>query len=76
MPRVVANLDNRCLICGARASFGFGLPPQPTLWACRAHRLDVDARYVEAPYVSLPRTGKPRRVPPSAAAKAVRKLTR
>jgi hypothetical protein len=76
MPRVIDNLDNRCMLCGARASYGFGLPPRPTLWACVGHRATVGGLWQPGPYVPLPRTGTPRKPPPSPAAKAVRKLTR
>lgn len=76
MPRVIDNLDNRCMMCGARASYGFGLPPRPTLWACVGHRVTVGGLWQPGPYVPLPRTGTPRKPPPSPAAKAVRKLTR
>jgi hypothetical protein len=62
-------MPDRCLICGAPARFGFGLPPRPTLWACAAHRAAVDALYVPGPYVPLPRSkGNPRgpqRPPPA-----------
>ena len=60
-PRVIANLDNRCMMCGARASYGFGLPPRPTLWACVGHRATIDTLFKPGPYSPLPRTkGNPR----------------
>ena len=58
MPRVIDNLDNRCMVCGARASFGFGLSPRPTLWACQGHRAAVDALFRPGPYTPLPRLRK------------------
>ena len=68
--------DDLCSICGARAHFGFGLPPAPVKWACAGHRAITEALWRPEPYIPLPRTGAPRRVPPSPAARAVRKLTR
>jgi hypothetical protein len=54
--------DNRCLICGAPARFGYGLPPRPTVWACRYHRAKLDAEWVPSLYSPLPRAkGNPRR---------------
>jgi hypothetical protein len=58
MPRVIDNLDNRCMLCGARASFGFGLPPRKTVWACRYHRAKLDAEWVPSLYSPLPRRPK------------------
>ena len=50
--------DQICLVCGRLALFGYGLPPQATLWACKAHRMDAEAAWVAAPYTPLPRAGK------------------
>jgi hypothetical protein len=76
MAKTVDLLDTPCMICGGPGYYGFGLPPRPILWACATHRATVDGLWRPSPYVGLPRTGRPARVPPSAAAKAVRKLTR
>jgi hypothetical protein len=58
--------DHRCLLCGARAAFGFGLPPRPITWACLTHRAQVDALFVPSPCAPLPRSkGNPRRDAPA-----------
>ena len=49
-------MSGACRICGGPGRFGFGLWPDPTVvWACLAHRAQVDAGYEAPRYQPLPR---------------------